>query len=649
MAVSMIGPKFYAWDRNGKPLAFGKLYTYQARTNVPKETYQSEDQVVANTNPVILNGEGYANIYLDGSYKMVLKDDKDNEIWSSDPVTSAKAEEWSNCLSATYINQTIVTVDGNHVSSYEVNRTVRVDNNTSVFSYSTVKSSSYGGGVTTIELNSPVVTTGVVGVCSSIVGPESTIGLNLRYTPVFSTVSNMANGVAIDGSEISFFNGQALKVNGEDGAVTHYTVVNSSSDVDLGGGLWAKKLKTLSRWDQAGFNASGPVDDAYNVIAGHSKNSIVSDTHSCVIAGGGILNRENVIGGVEANVNTGASNIPSTPILGLQAQFCVIGGGYDNVVNGLANAIPVGQHCLVSRNADHGTVTGGSVNWIMYGSYNAIYGGSRNTIYSDGYSVISGGGDGYIGTGLTYSTISGGSLNQIYDSFSTIAGGQSNVVQAGSPTSAIGGGSGNKTEQPNSTVAGGNGNNVKPTGQGGFIGGGISNIAAGQCAVIAGGRENQATKNYSQASGYQAEAKLAGQQAFANGKIFNIGDAQTSRLIMKGKTSGLQSVNMADLDGNVTLSTEANAAIGYRIRLVAHEVSGSNENGMIILEGVAHRGPSGLWSILKFTDQVLNTAALAGISARVFNDIGALRLEVTGVSGKSIQWLAYLDYTEVIG
>ena len=69
MAVAMIGPKFYAWDRNGKPLAFGKLYTYQARTNTPKPTYQSEDQVVENTNPVILNGEGYANVYLDGSYK----------------------------------------------------------------------------------------------------------------------------------------------------------------------------------------------------------------------------------------------------------------------------------------------------------------------------------------------------------------------------------------------------------------------------------------------------------------------------------------------------------------------------------------------------------------------------------------------------
>ena len=80
MSVSMIGPKFYAWGRDGLPLAFGKLYTYKARTNAPKDTYQSEDGIVANTNPVILNGEGYANVYLDGSYKVVLKDSDDNEI-----------------------------------------------------------------------------------------------------------------------------------------------------------------------------------------------------------------------------------------------------------------------------------------------------------------------------------------------------------------------------------------------------------------------------------------------------------------------------------------------------------------------------------------------------------------------------------------
>lgn len=173
MAVAMIGPKFYAWDRNGKPLAFGKLFTYQARTNTPKVTYQSEDQVVENSNPVILNGEGYADVYLDGSYKMVLKDDKDNEIWSSDPVTAQQAEEWVNCLPATYLSPTSVRVAGNFVAEYDEGRRVRIDNNTSTYSYSQVVSASYAGGFTTIIILDPVITTQVKEICSSLIGPNS--------------------------------------------------------------------------------------------------------------------------------------------------------------------------------------------------------------------------------------------------------------------------------------------------------------------------------------------------------------------------------------------------------------------------------------------------------------------------------------------
>ena len=169
----MIGPKFYAWGRDGNPLAFGKLYTYQARTNAPKDTYQSEDGVVANTNPVILNGEGYANIYLDGSYKVVLKDKDENEIWSADPVSASMAEEWINCLTATYLSSNSFKVNGNFISEYQEGRNVRINNNTVNYSYSTIVSSTFAANETTIVIADPIVTTGVSEVCSSIVSPES--------------------------------------------------------------------------------------------------------------------------------------------------------------------------------------------------------------------------------------------------------------------------------------------------------------------------------------------------------------------------------------------------------------------------------------------------------------------------------------------
>jgi hypothetical protein len=173
MAVAMIGPKFYAWDRNGKPLAFGKLYTYQARTNVPKPTYQSEDKIVENTNPAILNGEGYANIYLDGSYKMVLKDKDDNEIWSSDPVSSNSSDEWVGCVTASYVSPTQFKITGNFTSLYSEGRKVRLSDGSTSYSYAKIIESSYASGETTVIVGQSLVSVGLQSACASIVSENS--------------------------------------------------------------------------------------------------------------------------------------------------------------------------------------------------------------------------------------------------------------------------------------------------------------------------------------------------------------------------------------------------------------------------------------------------------------------------------------------
>tara|TARA_R110002012_G_scaffold262505_1_gene444810 strand:+ start:13845 stop:16196 length:2352 start_codon:yes stop_codon:yes gene_type:complete len=177
MAVAIIGPKFYAWDRNGLPLAFGKVYTYQARTNDPKPTFQSEDGLVENTNPVILNGEGYANIYLDGSYKIVVKDSDDNEIWTADPVTDAQATEWVNCVPATYVSTTSFRVAVNVTDIYEVGRRVRLSQGGPDFDYANIIDSSYAANETTVTVSTAIVTVGLIEACVSILGPQSTVAI----------------------------------------------------------------------------------------------------------------------------------------------------------------------------------------------------------------------------------------------------------------------------------------------------------------------------------------------------------------------------------------------------------------------------------------------------------------------------------------
>lgn len=75
-------------DSNGNPLAGGKLYSYQANTSTPQATYTDSTGVTPNANPVILDANGEANVWLDVSlsYKFILKDSTDATQWTVDNV-----------------------------------------------------------------------------------------------------------------------------------------------------------------------------------------------------------------------------------------------------------------------------------------------------------------------------------------------------------------------------------------------------------------------------------------------------------------------------------------------------------------------------------------------------------------------------------
>lgn len=85
MASLMPQGKQQYFDSNSNELSGGRVYTYAAGTSTPLATFSDAAGAVPNTNPVVLNARGEATIFwADSSYKVVLKDASDVEIWSQD-------------------------------------------------------------------------------------------------------------------------------------------------------------------------------------------------------------------------------------------------------------------------------------------------------------------------------------------------------------------------------------------------------------------------------------------------------------------------------------------------------------------------------------------------------------------------------------
>lgn len=80
-------PRIQFLNASGKPLSGGKVYTYSAGTTTPLATYTDSTGTVQNTNPVILNSGGFANIWLSGqSYKIAVTDSNGVPQWTVDNV-----------------------------------------------------------------------------------------------------------------------------------------------------------------------------------------------------------------------------------------------------------------------------------------------------------------------------------------------------------------------------------------------------------------------------------------------------------------------------------------------------------------------------------------------------------------------------------
>jgi len=83
-------PKQQIFGSDGEPLVGGKIYTYLAGTSTPATTYTDYSAGTANTNPIILDSLGQANIWLLStvSYKFIVRTATDVLLYTVDNITT---------------------------------------------------------------------------------------------------------------------------------------------------------------------------------------------------------------------------------------------------------------------------------------------------------------------------------------------------------------------------------------------------------------------------------------------------------------------------------------------------------------------------------------------------------------------------------
>src|SRR5574337_892272 len=183
-------------DNNGNALAGGQLYTYQAGTSTPLPTYTDSTGLTANTNPIVLNARGEANIWLTlgQAYKFALYDSLNNLIWTVDNTIDSGSALAANLASTTNATLGSTLVGWFKSLAHFVGRTLsaKLSDQYSVCDYGAV-----GDGATNnaaFLANCPA-TDLLVPPGTYLVNSNTTIASNLRFAA--GAILKPANGMTI--------------------------------------------------------------------------------------------------------------------------------------------------------------------------------------------------------------------------------------------------------------------------------------------------------------------------------------------------------------------------------------------------------------------------------------------------------------------
>ena len=249
----------------------------------------------------------------------------------------------------------------------------------------------------------------------------------------------------------------------------------------------------------------------------------------------------------------------------------------------------------------------------------------------------------------TYSSIVGGQNNIASGSRSFIGGG--NVNAASGVYSVIVGGL-NNTASGNYSITAGGRYNVA-SGSRSSVGGGMNNTASGDRSFIGGGMNNTASGTYSSiVGGSGGIAARYGMSVISSGYFSSVGDAQAGSMILRNITTNATLTEMFSNGSSQVFFLIDNETIGFDAQVVGRRTDIKTENCYFTVSGMITRG-IGNASVSVVGSPVItvitrpNTNWSVSVDANTSN--GSLRFRVTGETGKTINWVSSIRFTEIVG
>lgn len=136
LAVTNLAPvlKQRYFDANAMPLAGGKLYSYQSGTTTPQATFTDATGGTPNANPVVLDANGQASVWLDPtlSYKFVLQNSAGAVQWTTDGVIGALTANAVSTSSLQDLSVTTAKIADDAVTSAKLRDDASTDGNRAV-------------------------------------------------------------------------------------------------------------------------------------------------------------------------------------------------------------------------------------------------------------------------------------------------------------------------------------------------------------------------------------------------------------------------------------------------------------------------------------------------------------------------------------